>query len=80
MRQRIRNLIEWGKDRIEDRLLSLSTPRLPLAEALARQQVLLLGASVGKAWRLHLRFPNIRALVHYAFDKGPILEAAIAAL
>lgn len=79
MHGRVRSLIEWGKEQLEERLLSLSTPRLPLPEALARQQVLLVGASVGKAWRLHIRFPNIRTLDHYAFDKGPILEAAIAA-
>lgn len=78
MHWRIEQLVEWGQDLIRDRLLALRTPRPPLPEAVARLRVLLLGASVGKAWRLHVVYPNLRALAHYAFDKGPILEGAIA--
>jgi hypothetical protein len=39
--------------------------------------VLVLGASVAKAWRLHRLFPNVRALELYQFDKTPLLEQAV---
>jgi hypothetical protein len=71
-------MLEWGKGKLKDRWLALTIRRVLLPEAVARRRVVLLGASVGKAWRLHVGFPNFRALDHYAFDKGPILERALA--
>ena len=78
MHWRIEQIMEWGKDLVLDRLLAFRTPRPLLPEAVARLRVVLVGASVGKAWRLHVVFPNLRSLAHYAFDKGPVLESAIA--
>jgi len=45
----------------------------------AGRRVIFIGASVGKAWRLPLVFPNIQMLDIYQFDKTPLVEQAIAA-
>jgi hypothetical protein len=78
MHWRIHAALGWGKDRIEDTLLSFVTRRVPLPASVADKRIILVGASVGRAWRLHLVFPNVRALALYEFDKSPLVRRAIA--
>ena len=76
---RIRQAIRFAQDTTQELLLSIVTPKLPLPRDLAAKRVTFIGASVGKAWRLHLVVPNIRALTAYQFDKSPLVRRAIAA-
>ncbi len=78
MHWRIKQALDWGKARASDAALSLITRRLALPAPLRGRRVLLLGASVGQAWRLHLVFDGVRALAHYEFDKRPLLDRALA--
>ena len=78
MHWRFHAALEWGKDQVKDRLLSLVTQRIPLPASVADKRIVLIGASVGKAWRLHLVFPRVRTLALYAFDKSPLVRRAIA--
>lgn len=64
---------------VEDRLLSLTTPTIPLPPRVAEKRVIVIGASVAKAWRLHLVFPRVRTFDLYAFDKTAAVARAIAA-
>ena len=78
MHWRIHAALEWGKDRIKDTLLSFVTQRVPLPATVADKRIIFIGASVGKAWRLHLVFPKVRTLALYEFDKSPLVRRAIA--
>jgi hypothetical protein len=78
MHWRIHAAVEWGKDKIKDTLLSLTVQRVPLPATVADKRVVFIGASVGKAWRLHLVFPRVRTLALYEFDKSPVVRQAIA--
>jgi len=77
--ERVRAVAERVREKLEDRLLALSTPRIPLPPRIAEKRVIVVGASVAKAWRLHLRFPRLRTLDLYQFDKSPSIARAIAA-
>jgi hypothetical protein len=75
---RVKAALDWGRDQLRDRLLSLVIPRVPLPAVVADKRIVFIGASVGRAWRLHLAFPGIRCRALYAFDKSPLVSAAIA--
>jgi hypothetical protein len=74
---RVRQALERFQDRTADLALSLVTRRIPLPASVSDKAVALIGASVGKDWRLHLVFPRIRAFATYEFDKTPLLERAL---
>jgi hypothetical protein len=76
---RIRQAIRWTEERTQDLWLSIITPKLPLPREIAAKRVIFVGASVGKAWRLHLVSPSIRTWAAYEFDKSPLVRRAIAA-
>ena len=75
---RVRNAGEVLRRKAEDRLLSLVTRRIPLPASVADKRLMFLGASVGRDWRLHLVFPNIRARAAYQFDKGELVARCLA--
>lgn len=68
--------------RLEQRLprpiLGLVFPPVPLPPSVADRTVVLVGASVGRDWRLHRRYPRLRTLALYQFDKTPALAQALA--
>lgn len=80
---RLKSILRWGvgraRDAAGDAIRSLYTHDIPLPARVARKKVILVGASVGKAWRLHLVYPNIRTFALYDFDKTPSIRKAIAA-
>lgn len=76
---RVRTLAQRLQYAAEDRWLGLWTRPLPLPRSVAHKRVLLLGASVGQAWRLQLVFTHLSALAAYQFDKTPLVERALAA-
>ncbi len=67
--------VEWAA---RGRLLSLVTPTLPLPGSVRERRVMFIGASVGRAWRLELVFPNIRAVAAYQYDKSELVQQAAA--
>jgi len=80
------SLLRWARARAgavkrrgEAMLLPLVVHQIPLPPSVAEKRVVFVGASVGKAWRLPLVFPNIQTLDEYSFDKSEPLERAIAA-
>lgn len=75
---RARALLDRAAFRAGDLVLGAVTRPLPLPEAVRGRQVLFLGASVGRDWRLHLVFPRIRTLAAYQFDKSGLVERALA--
>ena len=75
---RAQQLLSAVEQRATDLLLARLTPRIPLPPSVAHKKVLLLGASVGHQWRLHLPFANVRALQAYQYDKTPLLQTALA--
>lgn len=76
---RIKQALKWGKERLSDTLLSLTVAPIPLPPQVAQKRIILVGASVGKDWRLHVIYQRIETLVEYAFDKTAMVERAIAA-
>lgn len=78
MHWRIHAALEWGTDKVKDALLSLTTQRVALPATVADKRIIFIGASVGKAWRLHVVFPRVRTLALYEFDKSPLVRQAIA--
>jgi len=74
--RRVSALTGAASRRGTDALLGLLTTKIPLPRSVADRRLVLVGASVGLAWRLHLVFPNVRTLDEYRFDKtGPLARA-----
>jgi hypothetical protein len=73
----LKALVQRAIDLAEDRVRALVTPRIPLPASVAEKRVVVVGASVGKAWRLHLVFPNVRSIADYRFDKSETVAQAI---
>ena len=73
---RVRNAGEAMRRRAEDAALSLATRQIPLPASVAHRRVHFLGASVGRDWRLHLVFPNIRTFTAYQFDKAELVASS----
>ena len=74
---RVRDRLSRWRFAAENRALSLVTRPVPLPVSVAHREVLFLGASVGRDWRLHLVFPTIETLTAYQFDKGELVERAV---
>jgi hypothetical protein len=74
IRWRVKGALDWSRDRV----LSLIVPRVPLPASVVDKRIVFIGASVGRAWRLHLVFPRIRTCACYAFDKSSLVREAIA--
>lgn len=75
---RLRQLLAAVKEQTRDRALALVTPKIPLPPSVADKRVVLVGASVGRDWRLHLPFPGVETLDIYQFDKTPAVQQALA--
>ena len=75
---RLRQLLSAVKESGRDRALALVTPTIPLPPSVAHKRVVLVGASVGKDWRLHVPFPGLETLDIYQFDKTPAVAEALA--
>jgi hypothetical protein len=76
---RVKQLAARVEEQVSDLALRMVTPRIPLPVMVADKRVILIGASVAKAWRLHLVFPRVQTLVTYAFDKSELVEQALRA-
>jgi len=74
---RVKQAMGQIRERVTNRVLSVVTHRIPLPESVADKRVILIGASVGKDWRLHLVFPRIETLHTYEFDKTRLVGQAI---
>ncbi len=74
---RVRQRLSAVKESTRDRALGLVTPRIPLPPSVAHKEVVLVGASVGKDWRLHLPFPGTVTLDIYQFDKSEMVAEAL---
>ncbi len=74
---RLRQLLSAVEENSRDRALALVTPKIPLPPSVAHKQVVLVGASVGHDWRLHLPFPGVETLDIYQFDKTPAVQQAL---
>jgi len=75
---RVRGALEQAELRVGDLVQGAVTRELPLPESVRHKRVLLLGASVARAWRLHLVFPRVRTLTAYQFDKSALVRRALA--
>jgi hypothetical protein len=74
----LRPLADRLQDSAEEAYTALTARPVPLPPSVEQRRVLVLGASVAKAWRLHRLFPNVRALQRYRFDKQPLVQQALA--
>ena len=74
---RLRRLLSALSERGRDSALALVTPKIPLPPSVAHKQAVLVGASVGKDWRLHLPFPGVTTLDVYQFDKTEAVGQAL---
>lgn len=75
---RLKQLASQAKRHAADRIVSLTTRKIPLPPSVEHRRVIFVGASVGEDWRLHLVFPRIETLCIYQLDKGPLVDRAIA--
>ena len=74
---RVRQRLSAVTESARDRALGLVTPRIPLPPSVAHKTVVLVGASVGRDWRLHLPFPGAVTLDIYQFDKTEMVAEAL---
>jgi hypothetical protein len=74
---RLQVLVDAAKNKLVDLGLSLVTAKLPLPAHVSRRKVVLIGASVGLDWRLHLVYPQITTLATYDFDKTELVGGAL---
>lgn len=75
---RARKLAAEARWAVLDRLHALRIRPIPLPASVAHRRVVLVGASVGFEWKLHLVFPNLEARPIYQFDKTELVEQAVA--